>query len=78
MPQDACTLWIDVLVMCYQRDTTLPPPVEEDLQELAGWNWLLTPSAIQFLILDILFEEGLQTPEDYQYVGQHAFHLVEA
>ena len=78
MPQDACTLWIDVLVMCYQRDTTLPPLNEEDLPELAQWKWLMCPSPIQFPIMNILFEGGLQSQEDYQYFGQRAFHLVEA
>ena len=78
MPQDACRLWTDVLVMCYQRDTTLPPLIEKDLPELAEWKWLMSPSAIRFTIMNILFEGGLQSQEDYWYFGWHAFHLVEA
>lgn len=78
MPQDACRLWTDVLVVCYQRDTTLPPLVEKDLPELVRWKWLLSSSAIQLTIIDILFRQGLQSQEDYLYFGEHAFHLFEA
>ena len=70
-------VWTDVLVVCYQRDTTLPPLIEKDLPEMAEWSLLLSPSAIQFTIMDILFSGGLQYQEDYQYFGKQAFHLVE-